>query len=227
MRYGIFGDVHGHLAAMQQALALLEAEGAETFLCTGDLIGFLGNSSACVKLAQKRCHAVVAGNHEHITTDSVSNDAMSRVRRAYYMAYTSRLSPDQLRWTKNLPLVARFDGFTVTHGSMDQPENFNYVLTPQDIDACFAQMNLPLVFIGHTHIPFAFLDTRPTTIRWPDSTPELTLDPACKTIVNVGSVGEPRTKGAQSCCVLYDSESRRVRFLRFPTPKAGLALPRP
>lgn len=30
MRYGIFGDVHGHLAAMQQALTLLEAEGARS-----------------------------------------------------------------------------------------------------------------------------------------------------------------------------------------------------
>lgn len=225
MRYGIFGDVHGHLAAMEQALALLEAEGAETFLCTGDLIGFLGDSSACVRLAQKRCRAVVAGNHEHVTTDATPTDAMSRVRRAYYMAYASRLTPDQLRWTRNLPLVARYEGFSVTHGSMDQPGAFNYVLTPQDVDACFTQMDLPLVFIGHTHIPFVFLDTRPMTIKWPDSTPELTLDPACKTIVNVGSVGEPRTKGAPSCCVLYDSEAHRVRFLRFPTPKSEPARP--
>ncbi|MCK6471731.1 MAG: metallophosphatase family protein [Planctomycetes bacterium] len=227
MRYGIFGDVHGHLAAMEQAIALLETEGAEIFLCTGDLIGFLGDSSGCVKLAQKRCTAVVAGNHEHVTTDATPADAMSRVRRAYQKAYASRLSPDQLRWTKNLPLVARCEGFTVTHGSMDHPENFNYVLTPQDVDACFSQMELPLVFIGHTHIPFVFLDTRPVTIKWPDSTPALTLDPACKTIVNVGSVGEPRTKGAPSCCVLYDSDLLRVRFLRFPTPKAASSLPTP
>lgn len=220
MRYGIFGDVHGHLAALEQALSLLEAEGAETYLCTGDIVGPLGDSAACVKLVQKRCTATVAGNYDHMACGALKSDTMSPIAQDFQKAYTASLSLEQLAWLQKLPLVIRFEEFALTHGSMDSPEVFHYITTAQDVKACFARMDLPLVFFGHTHIPLAFFDNRPMTFQLAGAETKFDLSPCHKTIVNVGSVGQPRGEKEVSSCVLYDSDAQRVRFLHFPTPKA-------
>jgi len=54
--------------------------------------------------------------------------------------------------------------------------------------------------------------------RWlkPADLPELTytLPPEDKTIVNVGSVGQPRDGNPASCYVLYDDDRRTITFRR-------------
>jgi diadenosine tetraphosphatase ApaH/serine/threonine PP2A family protein phosphatase len=43
---------------------------------------------------------------------------------------------------------------------------------------------------------------------------EKILDPSCRYLVNVGSVGQPRDGDPRTCYVMYDSQSRRLSIRR-------------
>ena len=69
-------------------------------------------------------------------------------------------------------------------------------------------------FVGHTHRPgvvtgddYNWHGLQALNYRW-------SID-ECKTIINVGSVGQPRDGDPRSCYVIYDGESvewRRVEY---------------
>lgn len=46
MRYGIFGDIHGNLEALEAVLADMEAQGVTHPLCIGDLVGYGANPTS-------------------------------------------------------------------------------------------------------------------------------------------------------------------------------------
>ena len=40
MKYGILGDIHANLTALETALAGMEAEGVEQVISVGDVVGY-------------------------------------------------------------------------------------------------------------------------------------------------------------------------------------------
>jgi len=103
----------------------------------------------------------------------------------------------------------------LVHGSPRRPVNeyifpddiYNY---PGKLQGCFERFN-NVCLIGHSHVPGLFLPA-------PDYySPEefgglYEVDPGSKTLINVGSVGQPRDRDTRASYVIL--EERRVRFLR-------------
>lgn len=80
MKYGIFGDVHGNLEALEAVLADMEEQGVTHPLCLGDLVGYNANSAECVEIVRSLGCPVVRGNHDEVvvqarTLSSFSPDA--------------------------------------------------------------------------------------------------------------------------------------------------------
>ena len=66
--YGVLGDIHGNLEALQAALAALEARGVTRFACVGDIVGYNADPDACVEALRARDAIAIAGNHDLIGT---------------------------------------------------------------------------------------------------------------------------------------------------------------
>ncbi len=65
MRYGIFSDIHGNLEAMTVVAKAMKSEGAEEYLCLGDLVGYYSNPNEVVELIDSlKCWKPVMGNHD-------------------------------------------------------------------------------------------------------------------------------------------------------------------
>src|SRR5205807_115291 len=72
-------------------------------------------------------------------------------------------------------------------------------------------------FIGHTHVPCVFYtDSLGMIQHKPLSEEPLKIDPQGKTIINAGSVGQPRDGDTRACGVIYDTETFEVRLVRCP-----------
>ena len=84
------------------------------------------------------------------------------------------------------------------------------VRNPNKLERIFASVE-HVCFVGHTHVPGLFTDDM-TYSSPEDLGYRHTLDAARKTIVNVGSVGQPRDLDARACYVLFDGES--VQWIR-------------
>jgi predicted phosphodiesterase len=52
--------------------------------------------------------------------------------------------------------VARVEGFTIVHATLDEPERWQYIFDKLAAAASFTHQNTPMAFFGHTHVPVAF-----------------------------------------------------------------------
>ena len=60
MTTAIFGDVHGNLETLDAVLADARAEGAESFACLGDVVGYGANPNEyCERLRALGCTTVL------------------------------------------------------------------------------------------------------------------------------------------------------------------------
>jgi predicted phosphodiesterase len=61
---GVFSDAHGHLAAFDKALALLEGEGCKRIFYLGDSVGYIPSVGVLRRLLDNHLIIKLMGNHE-------------------------------------------------------------------------------------------------------------------------------------------------------------------
>ncbi len=213
MRYGIISDVHGNLDALEAVVAGLEREGVDEFICLGDIVGYGPEPAECLNRVRKISSYVVAGNHDLAVADKLSIANFNALAREATIWTRDKLSSDDVNYLGSLPLVHHLDGLDVVHGTLCSPELFDYVQTTYDASLSMAYMQNAVCFIGHSHVPVTFVQTE--VISYTLET-EISLRAADQTIVNVGSVGQPRDRDPRASCALFDTDQAHVRLCRFP-----------
>jgi predicted phosphodiesterase len=123
MKYGIFGDVHGNLEALEAVLADMEDQQVTHPLCIGDLVGYNANPAECVEVVRALGCPVVKGNHDELVTHSQSPETFSKEAQEALSFSRSKLSPAQLNYLRRLPLLHGETAWTLAHATLDGPEN--------------------------------------------------------------------------------------------------------
>jgi predicted phosphodiesterase len=216
MKYGIFGDVHGNLEALEAVLADMEDQEVTHPLCIGDLVGYNANPSECLEVVRALGCPVVRGNHDELVTYAQNPPAFSKDAQAALSFSRKNLNPGQLNYLRRLPLVHLDDTLTLVHATLDGPENWAYISTRLEAQTSFFYQKTSLCFLGHTHRPAAFLqekEVRPIEFRNVDVHPERLKVPR-KFLFNVGSVGQPRDGDWRASYVIYDSKDQSVHLRR-------------
>lgn len=212
----ILGDIHANLSALEAVLAVLELEEVTELYCVGDLVGYGPRPNEVLAVVRERRIASVAGNHDWAL--------LGRVEAAYFNPYAQAaldwtrgvLSADNRTILAELPLRIDQPDFSIVHGSLPEPEAFNYLQSFPAARATLAEFQAPIAFCGHTHVPMNFID-RPgqAELEWHfQSSWYLGRDE--RAVVNVGSVGQPRDENPQAPVCIYDVDSRHIRLLRTP-----------
>lgn len=125
----------------------------------------------------------------------------------------TKLSEGDIEFLGSLPLVERLEGFDIVHSTRYAPELFDYVQTSYDAHLSMEQMTAPVCFVGHSHVPVSFIQGE--IISYSLDT-VLHLQPQTKTIVNVGSVGQPRDRDPRACYAVFDTDKQSVQIQRAP-----------
>jgi diadenosine tetraphosphatase ApaH/serine/threonine PP2A family protein phosphatase len=211
LRYGIFGDIHGNYDALEAALAAMEAAGVEEYVCLGDIVGYGAEPGQCVQRIREMGCMCLAGNHDHAAIGKLDIDFFNLYAREAAVWTRAALEPEQREFLANLGFVEHLAEFAVVHGSLHGPEMFNYISTVFDADLSFEALDKPILFYGHTHIPLTFFDTKPMTYTM-DA--EIPVGDGNRTLVNVGSVGQPRDEDPRACFAIYDDEAGVVTVTR-------------
>lgn len=211
MRYGIFGDIHGNFDALEAVFKALDQERVDVCLCTGDIVGYGAEPSRCIAAVRERCLVCLAGNHDHAACGKLDTEFFNVFAKQVARWTEEHLSDDEKKWLASLPFVCHFEDFAIAHGSAHSPEVFNYITSIFDAELSFECLDKPLLFYGHTHIPLAFFDTVPMTYTMDD---EIRINPEGKTLVNIGSVGQPRNEDPRASFAVYDAEQQIVQVHR-------------
>jgi putative phosphoesterase len=213
MRYGIFSDIHSNLEALEAVIKACQKEKIDKYLCLGDLVGYGANPNECVKIISDLASAVVAGNHDWAAIDLFSAELFNEDAKFAVLWTGRQLSLANRDFLHNLKLVFELENFVLVHGSLDVPQNFNYLLNTDSCQPTFDLMRQDICFVGHTHVPIVFVKDKYGKSSFQD-TDRIKIVQGNKYIVNVGAVGQPRDSIPQAAYCIWDTEKQEVAIKR-------------
>ncbi len=213
MRYGIFSDIHSNLEALQAVIKAYQKEKIDKYFCLGDVVGYGANPNECVEIIRNFSSVTVAGNHDWGAVDLFSRESFNQEAKEAILWTSLQLSVDSRNFLRNLNLVSQQDGLVLVHGSLNEPENFNYLLNVDLCQATFELLRSRVCFVGHTHIPVIFVRDEEGNIHFED-VQKITITPVNKYVINVGSVGQPRDSIPEAVYCIWDTEKCEVEIKR-------------
>lgn len=216
VQFLIIADLHANWHALKAVLS--DAEGKfEQIICCGDLVGYNPHPAQVLEWTRTHCARVIRGNHDKVVAGIEDLEWFNEIAQIAARWTTANLTEEQLDYLRTLQKgPTTLDSLIICHGSpRDEDE---YVSTAREALPCFAQLELPLAFFGHTHLQGGFVlrharVSRIPAVRNTEVESVLELRPDTVYMVNPGSVGQPRDGDPRAAYGLYDSESKVV-FLR-------------
>ncbi|MBE2286159.1 MAG: metallophosphatase family protein [Prosthecobacter sp.] len=217
-------DIHANLPALQAVLADIASQGVTDIICLGDVVGYGGQPGECIELLRERAIPCLKGNHDAMAAGDDSLLAGSSAAARQAIEWTRGvLSFDQRCWLAELPMTSLHAGFETVHASLDEPQEWNYVMNVADAGLHFRHQRLPLCFIGHTHRPAFWVEGESITR---DITSIEAVSSSRRQVINVGSVGQPRDYDERACYLLYRPGQQDVwwRRVSYDIPAAQAAI---
>ena len=197
-------------------LADLARQGASQILCLGDIVGYGPEPGAVLDRLGPRLGAAVAGNHDRAATGLLDLDWFNHYARRAAEWTAERLSAGEARYLRSLPLLARQGDATLVHASPQCPDEWPYVVDAEEGAAALAAVATPLCFIGHSHLPAAWLADGDGRVDFRPGGGRLALRDGRRCLVNVGSVGQPRDGDPMAAYAVWDAEGSWVEVRRVP-----------
>ncbi len=223
--YAIISDIHANLAALEAVLADIENRRVQRVVCLGDVVGYGPDPLQCLSIVREKTEFCLKGNHdvailfEPLGFNQAARSAAiwtkKQVKPGWFSSREKRMNWEFLQ---GLPERLSEGDNLFVHGSprdpvmeyIEESDLMNMGFGPGDKIQSILNMIEGTCFVGHTHRPgiidesCKFYKPRDFDLHW-----QLSGKP---TIVNVGSVGQPRDADPRACYVTVDGE--RVEYHR-------------
>ena len=218
MRIGVLSDIHANIEALQTVLIHLAAQQPDRVICLGDFVGYGPDPNGCVDLLTPRLEAAVVGNHDQAAVGARSIEDFNLYAQAAIAWTKLHLAGTVREYLVGLPQRSELNGVLLVHGSPRQPVD-EYILDTRTARASFVADPFKIALVGHTHQPVIFMEKK-HRVSVPEWLPEVpkTLDPSCRYIINVGSVGQPRDGDPRAAYAIIDTGNLTVTLFRLPYP---------
>lgn len=241
MRIALLSDIHANFNALQAVNADLATQGVAACWFLGDIVGYGPEPVACVHWLAEAIHGVdteawVLGNHDALLASLLYQhdmDMLTATPREAIELNRQALAADgstDAFWQETftderaLPRRHSIDGtdYTLVHARQTNGRYYQEYIYPWN-DECLARelaaltersAGQPQVQVyGHTHVP--------TLVHLIDGAPQATpVEPFATysldevTLINPGSVGQPRDLDRRAAYAILDSARRTVTFRR-------------
>lgn len=203
----VLSDIHGNLAALKAVLADSAGAEADSTICLGDIVGYGSHPGDCINLIKKLCDEVVAGNHDQGAAGLVGlSHFNSDGQRA--MEWTrEQITRNHVEWLNSLPLHTFYYGISLSHASVKSPSSWIYILkSSAAVDAALVAGEYLSIY-GHTHIPMQWSRRGECSDKSAGVFNDFSL-------INCGSVGQPRDGDPRAAYLLLNTEERTFHHVR-------------
>lgn len=211
MKIALFGDIHANLEALETVLADAEAQGCDSYVCLGDVVGYNANPSECLEIIRQMDCPVVKGNHDEDAGGDHSLEMMNPIAAEALQWTRDQLTDEQREFLSRMRMVRQVEDFTIVHSTLDQPNVWNYVTNKFDAMSNFSYQFTQVCFHGHTHVPRVFVRGSKVQDVSPDS---IAIEEGMKYFINAGSVGQPRDGDWRASYCIYDLDAKLIYFRR-------------
>ena len=200
LAWGLISDVHGNYEALEQALQVLQAAGAQKLAFLGDYLG-RGDSDRCVRRIREVADVAIVGNR-----DLDWQDRVARATRA---------------WVLRLPRTATAGPMLVSHGDQRLTPALSTSQIGRDFQRAWREMqraDARVWAFGHSHHARVWRKASAAQAAELLDTPEVALDNAFRYVVNVGTTGLPFPGKGGPSVALIDFGREIVRQIPLPQP---------
>ncbi|MBX9654219.1 metallophosphatase family protein [bacterium] len=222
--WAIISDIHSNYEALMAVAEDIDKHEVEKVICLGDIVGYGPNPCECVDMVMD-CDITILGNHDQGALFDPEGFNSGAERAIFWTRTQLENAQDPLaeaRWEflGDRPRMHKEGDYLFVHGSARNPLN-EYVFpediyNPRKMEKIF-QIVDKYCFQGHTHVPGVFTENlqffSPADLGY-----TYKLD-GKKTLVNVGSVGQPRDGDPRACYVLLDNDTITYRRIEYDVRK--------
>jgi predicted phosphodiesterase len=215
MRILVISDIHANLTALEAVLSA--AREYDITWCLGDLVGYGPDPNQCIERVRELPGLVgILGNHDAAALGRLDASTFNyEARQALY--WTQKvLTESSHAFLSNLVEKVVIDSVTLCHGSPRFPV-WEYLLDNFTATQNFEHFDTPYCFVGHTHLPVQFTyenGQHMARLNIPEANQVYSL--TNKTIINPGSVGQPRDHDPRAAFALFDTQSNSWDYRRVP-----------
>jgi putative phosphoesterase len=187
----LLSDIHANLAALEAVLADADAQGADSVLCLGDVVGYHAQPAECIALLRERKAIHILGNHDAYLIEGTDCPRSRRVSEIITFQ-RSLLSETDINWLRESSIKYIKGSDLYVHGGPTNPtDQYLYVIS----SSIFPE-GVQRLFSGHTHVQML--------VRFGELW-----------YCNPGSVGQPRDGDPRAAYALVTQdriELRRVKY---------------
>jgi len=202
VRVLVLGDIHSNWAALS-AVAEAEPGPFDACLVTGDLVDYGSDPIRCLRWVRDHATAVVRGNHDHAVAQRVAargGSGFKSIAAAVRPLHWQVLGREEMKFLARLPVTCRLNvgekTFFLVHATPRDPMDEYLGDDRAGWTARLEFVEADYVLVGHTHVPYV-------------------LDLGRTTVVNPGSVGQPRDGDPRAAYAVIEDgriEIRRVAY---------------
>jgi len=221
MKTLIISDIHGNRSALE---AVLNAAGKiDAAWCLGDIIGYGPDPNDCIAIIKDLPNLVcLRGNHDSAVVGLTDTGKFNRAAQKVLDWTRDNLNPVHRKFIQSLSPREVIDDVTIVHGSPRDPV-WEYIMDVYTATENFDFFSTQYCFVGHSHLPVLYYlkngkDLANVTFIYPGDSTKLPE----RTIVNPGSVGQPRDHDARAAYTIYDTEDKTWTQHRVPYDISGV-----
>lgn len=208
MKIAIISDIHANLAALES----FPERDCDQILCMGDLVDYGPKPKEVLHWVQKHTTVCVRGNHDHAVgyrTDPHCSVPYHRLAAATMRYTLDVLFPEECKYLRELPIQREltFDKtkFYLVHATPTDPL-FGYCDAMSDRwENELDWITADVILVGHTHMPFV-------------------RQLGTKTIVNPGSIGQPKTDSPEACYAVWEDGMVTLKRYSYSVEKTVSAI---
>ena len=195
----IISDIHGNKEALDAVMNVLH----DDVICLGDIVDYGPSPGECIDVLLDQKIPTIMGNHDNAVAFRMDCGCGYAYKHLFQSTkeYTwNILNTTQLEFLRELPMDLRREEngrkLYFTHGS---PLSFYDYIKPDTSEDTIKEfikgVDAEFIFVGHSHLPFV-------------------RKVADVTLVNPGSVGQPRDGDTRASCVVFDTDSFQAEIIR-------------
>jgi diadenosine tetraphosphatase ApaH/serine/threonine PP2A family protein phosphatase len=205
MKVLILSDIHANRTALE---AVLEAAGSyDAVWCLGDIVGYGPDPNDCVAMVRDLPDLVcLRGNHDSAVIGLTEKSKFNPSAQSVLEWTEEQLNPVHRKYLQSLSPQAKIGEVTLAHGSPRDPV-WEYIMDVYTATANFEYFDTSYCFVGHSHLPVLYY-LKPAkklanvTFVYPGDTTALPN----RSIVNPGSVGQPRDHDPRAAFTIFDTD---------------------
>jgi predicted phosphodiesterase len=171
--WGLVSDVHGNLAALDEALRVLGAAGAQRLAFLGDYLG-RGDSDSCVRRIRAVADVAIVGNRD--------------------LDWQDRVAPSSKAWVVGLPRTAYAGPILLSHGDPRLTPTLSTSQIGRDFPKAWQALDehqRRIWAFGHSHHARVWRKAGPALTAELLASERAVLEPEYRYFVNVGTTGLP------------------------------------